>query len=161
MFVCLASVSYDVIYSLLSGTISSRGPGTQGVRVRKTALGAGGVEVSDSLHANPSRFGWFPVVGTIGAGILQGGESEGEEHLLVICTLGLHYGLASMSYTRLPSFMNPPPDVTDLTRGHRTTACYMIDSLSSLTKLSTARTGEPEHTGTCYDSSLSGIYLST
>ncbi|KAK7034014.1 Alkyltransferase-like protein 1 [Paramarasmius palmivorus] len=42
-----------------SGTISSRGPGTNGAQRQKEALEAEGVEV-DGLRVNLSTYGWFP-----------------------------------------------------------------------------------------------------
>ncbi|ESK86746.1 mgmt family protein [Moniliophthora roreri MCA 2997] len=43
-----------------SGTISSRGPGTNGAQRQKEGLEAEGVEVSDSLRVDLAMYGWFP-----------------------------------------------------------------------------------------------------
>lgn len=49
-----------------SGTISSRGPGTDGARRQRDALVAEGVEVTESrsgeFKVDLRQYGWFPVV---------------------------------------------------------------------------------------------------
>lgn len=56
-----------------SGTISSRGPGTDGARRQRDALVAEGVDVvqgrSGEFRVDLGRYGWFPPVG-----------EEGDEH---------------------------------------------------------------------------------
>ncbi len=64
-----------------NGTISSRGPGTNGAQRQREALEAEGVEVtqgrSGELHVNLHRFGWFPAVGSIDTGVVHN-DSEGQ-----------------------------------------------------------------------------------
>ncbi|KZT05687.1 MGMT family protein [Laetiporus sulphureus 93-53] len=52
-----------------SGTISSRGPGTDGAERQRQALEAEGVEVTvgrtGELRVDLRRWGWFPAVGTV------------------------------------------------------------------------------------------------
>ncbi|KAJ3540484.1 hypothetical protein NM688_g6221 [Phlebia brevispora] len=56
-----------------SGTISSRGPGTDGAQRQKEALEAEGIEVTvgglGDLHVDLSRYGWFPAVGSVDTGV--------------------------------------------------------------------------------------------
>lgn len=58
---------YRVISS--SGTISSRGPGTEGARRQRDELEAEGVEVSTGrtgdMRVDFGRWGWFPQAGSI------------------------------------------------------------------------------------------------
>jgi len=58
---------YRVISS--SGTISSRGPGTEGADRQRQALEAEGVEVTTTrggeLRVDLRQWGWFPAVGTV------------------------------------------------------------------------------------------------
>ena len=58
-----------------SGTISSRGPGTDGAQRQRDALEAEGVEVTagrtGELRIDLGRYGWFPSVDEVRA--LQGG----------------------------------------------------------------------------------------
>ncbi|KIJ57498.1 hypothetical protein HYDPIDRAFT_104172, partial [Hydnomerulius pinastri MD-312] len=70
-----------------AGTISSRGPGTNGAQRQRDALEAEGVEVTDGrtgdFRVNLSTWGWFPEPGTIdigdyGVAALEE-ESDGEE----------------------------------------------------------------------------------
>lgn len=55
-----------------NGSISSRGPGTNGAQRQKEALEAEGVEVtvsrSGELHVDLGAWGWFPAPGTIDFG---------------------------------------------------------------------------------------------
>lgn len=55
-----------------NGTISSRGPGTDGAQRQRDALEAEGVEVvvgrSGEMRVDFRAYGWFPDVGTIDAG---------------------------------------------------------------------------------------------
>ncbi|KAI9059256.1 MGMT family protein [Trametes sanguinea] len=52
-----------------SGTISSRGPGTDGAARQRDALIAEGVDVetarSGEFHVNMRTYGWFPAPGTV------------------------------------------------------------------------------------------------
>ncbi|KAL1940950.1 hypothetical protein VTO73DRAFT_7586 [Trametes versicolor] len=74
---------YRVISS--AGTISSRGPGTDGAARQRDALVAEGVDVevtrSGDLKVNMRQYGWFPAVGTIDTGVQQapGEDGEGDE----------------------------------------------------------------------------------
>ncbi|KAG6829099.1 hypothetical protein H0H92_005712 [Tricholoma furcatifolium] len=56
-----------------SGTISSRGPGTQGAQRQREALEAEGVEVTTGqtgdMRVDVRQWGWFPDVGTVGIGL--------------------------------------------------------------------------------------------
>jgi methylated-DNA-protein-cysteine methyltransferase-like protein len=55
-----------------SGTISSRGPGTDGAWRQREALEAEGVDVvvgrTGEMNVDFARCGWFPVVGSVGIG---------------------------------------------------------------------------------------------
>ena len=66
-----------------NGTISSRGPDTDGAERQRQALEAEGVEVTEGrtgeLHVNLRRWGWFPAVGSIDLGILNQEENAGAE----------------------------------------------------------------------------------
>ncbi|KIK20199.1 hypothetical protein PISMIDRAFT_682483 [Pisolithus microcarpus 441] len=57
-----------------AGTISSRGPGTDGAQRQRDALEAEGVEVvvgrTGELRVDLARWGWFPAPGTIDIGLL-------------------------------------------------------------------------------------------
>ncbi|EIW52206.1 DNA binding methylated-DNA-cysteine S-methyltransferase [Trametes versicolor FP-101664 SS1] len=74
---------YRVISS--AGTISSRGPGTDGAARQRDALVAEGVDVevtrSGDMKVNMRQYGWFPAVGTIDTGVQQapGEDDEGDE----------------------------------------------------------------------------------
>ena len=52
-----------------AGTISSRGPGTQGAQIQKQILETEGIQISDSLHINLSQYGWFPPIGSVDVGV--------------------------------------------------------------------------------------------
>jgi methylated-DNA-protein-cysteine methyltransferase-like protein len=75
---------YRVVSS--SGTISSRGPGTEGARRQRDELEAEGVEVSTGrtgeMRIDFVRWGWFPQVGSVGLpdgmSVANGGEEEEE-----------------------------------------------------------------------------------
>ena len=62
-----------------SGTISSRGPGTDGASRQRNTLLAEGVDVittrSGDFKVDLREYGWFPAVGTIDTGE----EMEGED----------------------------------------------------------------------------------
>lgn len=62
-----------------SGTISSRGPGTDGAQRQRDALVAEGVEVvtgrTGEMRVDLRAFGWFPAVERF----RRGGEEAGEE----------------------------------------------------------------------------------
>ncbi|KDQ49760.1 hypothetical protein JAAARDRAFT_42599 [Jaapia argillacea MUCL 33604] len=64
-----------------SGTISSRGPGTDGAERQRQVLEAEGVEVRESrggeLKVDLGTFGWFPEPGSIDLG--EYGEARDEE----------------------------------------------------------------------------------
>ncbi|CAA7267724.1 unnamed protein product [Cyclocybe aegerita] len=64
-----------------SGTISSRGPGTDGAQRQRDALEAEGVEVTTGrtgdMRVDLARFGWFPSINEILQ--LRGEEDEGRE----------------------------------------------------------------------------------
>lgn len=63
-----------------SGTISSRGPGTDGARRQRDALIAEGVDVvqgrMQDFRVDLGRFGWFPPVGEV---TLRESEEELDE----------------------------------------------------------------------------------
>lgn len=64
-----------------SGTISSRGPGTDGAQRQRQALEAEGVAVTDGregdLRVNLKEYGWFPAPGTIDTGVeVQDDEAD-------------------------------------------------------------------------------------
>jgi methylated-DNA-protein-cysteine methyltransferase-like protein len=65
-----------------SGTISSRGPGTDGARRQRDALVAEGVDVvqgrSGEFRVDLGRFGWFPPVHEAG---LRESEDEDEDEM--------------------------------------------------------------------------------
>ena len=70
-----------------SGTISSRGPGTDGATRQRNALVGEGVDVvttrAGDFKVDLRAFGWFPAVGTVDIGIdvdeeEGGGEDEDE-----------------------------------------------------------------------------------
>jgi methylated-DNA-protein-cysteine methyltransferase related protein len=73
---------YRVVSS--SGTISSRGPGTEGARRQRDELEAEGVEVSTGrtgeMRIDFVRWGWFPQVGSInlpdGVDVPDGSEQQ-------------------------------------------------------------------------------------
>ncbi|KIN93301.1 hypothetical protein M404DRAFT_171485 [Pisolithus tinctorius Marx 270] len=56
-----------------AGTISSRGPGTNGAQIQREALEAEGVEVvvgrTGELRVDLARWGWFPAPGTVDIGL--------------------------------------------------------------------------------------------
>ena len=64
-----------------TGTISSRGPGTEGARRQRDALEAEGVEVTEGrtgeLRVDLKRFGWFPSVDEVR--MLLGDDHEEED----------------------------------------------------------------------------------
>lgn len=70
-----------------NGTISSRGPGTDGAQRQSDALEAEGVEVitgrMGELRVDLARWGWFPAVGSVDTGVnvadRDEDEGEGEE----------------------------------------------------------------------------------
>lgn len=66
-----------------SGTISSRGPGTDGAQRQRDALVAEGVEVitgrTGEMRVDLRVFGWFPAVGGFRDGNEQAGEEGGGE----------------------------------------------------------------------------------
>ncbi len=74
---------YRVISS--AGTISSRGPGTDGASRQRDALVAESVDVevtrSGDLQVNMRQYGWFPAVGPIDTGVqqAQGEDDDGDE----------------------------------------------------------------------------------
>ncbi|KAF8889412.1 MGMT family protein [Gymnopilus junonius] len=65
-----------------SGTISSRGPGTNGAQRQRDALVAEGVEVTTGrtgeLRVDLGRYGWFPSVDEFRAAQEGDDEEEGE-----------------------------------------------------------------------------------
>ena len=65
-----------------NGTISSRGPGTDGAQRQRDALAAEGVDVAVSrageLRVDFGVWGWFPEPGTIDTGVRHE-PGEGEE----------------------------------------------------------------------------------
>ncbi|KAI6011949.1 hypothetical protein EDC04DRAFT_2762507 [Pisolithus marmoratus] len=56
-----------------AGTISSRGPGTDGAQRQRDVLEAEGVEVvvgrTGELRVDLARWGWFPAPGTVDIGL--------------------------------------------------------------------------------------------
>ena len=70
-----------------SGTISSRGPGTDGARRQRDELEAEGVEVSTGrtgeMRIDFVRWGWFPQVGSValpdGVQVAEDGDDEDGE----------------------------------------------------------------------------------
>lgn len=73
---------YRVISS--SGTISSRGPGTNGARRQRDELEAEGVEVitgrTGDMRVDFGRWGWFPQVGSVDLPDNVGlGEEDGRD----------------------------------------------------------------------------------
>jgi len=68
-----------------SGTISSRGPGTEGARHQRDELEAEGVEVSTGrtgeMRIDFVRWGWFPQVGGVDLpdGVNMAAADSGEE----------------------------------------------------------------------------------
>jgi len=66
-----------------TGTISSRGPGTDGARRQRDALEAEGVEVTEGrtgeLRVDLKRFGWFPSVDEVHMLLGDGHEEEGDD----------------------------------------------------------------------------------
>ena len=68
-----------------SGTISSRGPGTEGARRQRDELEAEGVEVSTGrtgeIRIDFVRWGWFPQIGSVNlpGGIDVAGGSEQQD----------------------------------------------------------------------------------
>ncbi|KAF8067984.1 MGMT family protein [Lyophyllum atratum] len=65
-----------------SGTISSRGPGTQGAQRQRDALTAEGVEVTvgrtGDMRVDFAQWGWFPQPGTIAVGAAALADAEEE-----------------------------------------------------------------------------------
>ncbi|KAI0350781.1 DNA binding methylated-DNA-cysteine S-methyltransferase [Trametes cingulata] len=63
-----------------TGTISSRGPGTDGAARQRDALVAEGVEVettrSGEFKVDLRTYGWFPAVGTITTGVQAQQDEE-------------------------------------------------------------------------------------
>jgi hypothetical protein len=63
-----------------SGTISSRGPGTNGADLQRQALEAEGVDVTrgrtGDLRVDFTRYGWFPEPGTVTLPDRTSGEGE-------------------------------------------------------------------------------------
>jgi methylated-DNA-protein-cysteine methyltransferase-like protein len=76
---------YRVVSS--SGTISSRGPGTEGAQNQRDELEAEGVEVSTGrtgeMRIDLVRWGWFPQVGSVdlpdGVHVMERDNEAGEE----------------------------------------------------------------------------------
>jgi len=76
---------YRVVSS--SGTISSRGPGTDGARRQRDELEAEGVDVSTGrtgeMRIDFGRWGWFPQVGSVdlpdGVSVAEVGEDIDDE----------------------------------------------------------------------------------
>jgi len=70
-----------------SGTISSRGPGTEGAQMQRETLEAEGVDVVDGrtgeMMVDLTRWGWFPAVGSfdIGSGVDEEDEEDEEERV--------------------------------------------------------------------------------
>lgn len=74
-----------------AGTISSRGPGTDGADVQRQALEAEGIEVTrgrtGELRVDMAQYGWFPDPGAVtlpdrtpgGEGTGDGGEEAEDE----------------------------------------------------------------------------------
>jgi len=66
-----------------SGTISSRGPGTQGAQRQRDVLVAEGVEVTvgrmGDLRVDFGRWGWFPAPGQVGDAAPDAREDEEED----------------------------------------------------------------------------------
>ncbi|KIJ19620.1 hypothetical protein PAXINDRAFT_109065 [Paxillus involutus ATCC 200175] len=66
-----------------AGTISSRGPGTDGAQRQREALEAEGVEVTDGRtgesRVHLATWGWFPELGTIDTGDHGVASQEDEE----------------------------------------------------------------------------------
>lgn len=66
-----------------SGTISSRGPGTEGAQRQREALEAEGVEVTvgrtGELRVDFGRWGWFPDVGTVVVGAAEEEDEDEDE----------------------------------------------------------------------------------
>ncbi|PIL34727.1 hypothetical protein GSI_03508 [Ganoderma sinense ZZ0214-1] len=71
-----------------AGTISSRGPGTDGANRQRDALVAEGIDVvatrSGELKVDLRQYGWFPAPGTIDIGVAleedeDSGVDEGEQ----------------------------------------------------------------------------------
>jgi len=67
---------YRVVSS--AGTISSRGPGTNGAELQRQELEAEGVEVAQTrggeLKVDFGRWGWFPAPGTVDTGVEVAGD---------------------------------------------------------------------------------------
>lgn len=65
-----------------NGTISSRGPGTNGAQRQKEALEAEGVEVTVSrageFRVDLGAWGWFPAPGTVDTGVQVVDPDEAE-----------------------------------------------------------------------------------
>ncbi|CAL1702926.1 unnamed protein product [Somion occarium] len=65
-----------------AGTISSRGPGTEGAQRQREALEAEGVDVtvgrSGDMRVNLGTYGWFPAVGTVDIGVPTPAEDVDE-----------------------------------------------------------------------------------
>lgn len=65
-----------------SGTISSRGPGTDGAQRQRDALEAEGVEVVQTtggeMRVNLRQWGWFPAPGTIDTGVAPVEDAVGQ-----------------------------------------------------------------------------------
>ncbi|CCM05235.1 uncharacterized protein FIBRA_07445 [Fibroporia radiculosa] len=66
-----------------SGTISSRGPGTDGANRQRQELEAEGIEVTagrtGEMRVDLRRYGWFPAIGTVDTGEAAR-ENEDEHH---------------------------------------------------------------------------------
>ncbi len=66
-----------------NGTISSRGPGTDGAQRQQEALEAEGVEVvigrSGDLRVDLRRWGWFPAVGSVDTGVAATSDLEEDQ----------------------------------------------------------------------------------
>ena len=72
---------YRVVAS--AGTISSRGPGTEGAQHQREELEAEGVDVSTGrtgeMRIDFVRWGWFPPVGSVDALTFRGITMEFEQ----------------------------------------------------------------------------------
>jgi methylated-DNA-protein-cysteine methyltransferase related protein len=67
-----------------AGTISSRGPGTDGADIQRQALEAEGIEVTQGrtgeMRVDMAQYGWFPDPGAVTLPDRTQGEEEEEDH---------------------------------------------------------------------------------